>query len=451
MPSKNKILEKAAHSPLGASNCERWWNCPGSVALIEKCKVKDVPSKYAAEGTVAHSVAADLILKLLGRENVAVKQGAVRTADGFEFMITEEMLSAVNVYVEHVTDLLYVHDLGAEYADVEQKIRIPHPDPDVSDLFGTTDLRLRVPYSRLIVEDYKHGAGQPVEAQNNKQLLYYAYGSYLSLPEDDRDNYPVIEMVIIQPRTPGDAIDSWEVATDEVIDFGAELLVRASATNDPDAPLNAGTWCKYCPAKVSCPALRETIQREAGLDFVNLPATISPYNLPTVDDYSPEQIANILAHKSMIEDFLDALHKHAFSMAERGIEIPGYHLVEKWGHRKWNESAFLAVYSSQLGDSEMFDMKLKSPAQMEKVFKQAKLDPKVINDYTTKESLGKALAPVTDKRKPAAPKAIDDFKDVEILDMKDVKIDELQRKLDRKADAEPRWESGSVPDFTDWS
>jgi hypothetical protein len=375
-----------------------------------------------------------------------------RVADGFEFTVTEEMLDAVSVYIDYLDKLIADYSLNPETILVEQKLRIPYSD---SDLFGTADLVVRVPFTRLVVVDYKHGAGTPVEAKDNKQLLYYALGALLSLPEEDQENYPIIEMVIVQPRTPGDAIDSWEIPLNDIWVFHAELLAAADRTNAPDAKLNAGPWCKWCEAKPSCPAIREKIQEEAGLDFVNLPAgtLLSPYDVPIIDDYTPEQISNILAHKSMIEDWLDALHKHAFSMAERGIEIPGFQLVEKWGHRKWeNETKAGMIFADLIGEIAWVAPKLLSPAQMEKALKSVKVDVKVDN-YTTKESLGKALAPLSDKRKPAAPKAIDDFKGfdpADVMDAKDLKIHELQRRLEKKAEAEPRWESGSVPDFTNW-
>lgn len=409
MPPKQ---ETKAHASLGASNCERWWNCPGSVNLIESLGLESRTSIYAAEGTVAHSVAADLLLKYLGRQKYAlncVPGVSKRKADGFEILVTEEMLDAVQIYVDYVGSLIELHDCRFDNALVEQRIHIPHKE---SDLFGTSDLLLRVPFKILIVVDYKHGAGQPVEPEGNKQLLYYALGALYSLPEDDRHNYPTIEMVIVQPRTPGDAIQKWEVPVETVWEFGEELAERATACSSPEADLSAGEWCKYCPAKSVCPAIRERIQSEAGLDFAQLPATIGAISLPKVENYSDEQLAQILDHKSLIEDLLDALHKEAYSRAERGHTIPGYHLVEKWGHRKWNPDQLQEAkedFEAWLGQ-EAYEKKLKSPAQMEKSLKAAGVK-KNVDFYTTKESLGKALAPISDKRKPAAPRAIDDFKD----------------------------------------
>ena len=48
------------HSLVGASSCERWWNCPGSNALIAKLPTPP-NTKYAAEGTVAHALCEDVL------------------------------------------------------------------------------------------------------------------------------------------------------------------------------------------------------------------------------------------------------------------------------------------------------------------------------------------------------------------------------------------------------
>ena len=43
-----------AHSPLGASSCSRWWNCPGSVQLSKGFHGRS--SVFAREGTAAHEL-----------------------------------------------------------------------------------------------------------------------------------------------------------------------------------------------------------------------------------------------------------------------------------------------------------------------------------------------------------------------------------------------------------
>ena len=51
----NTKTKEAAHAVLSPSSAERWFNCPGSVALIDTLPPEAFrTSKFAAEGTVAH-------------------------------------------------------------------------------------------------------------------------------------------------------------------------------------------------------------------------------------------------------------------------------------------------------------------------------------------------------------------------------------------------------------
>ncbi|MRT52349.1 DUF2800 domain-containing protein, partial [Xylella fastidiosa subsp. multiplex] len=47
------------HAMLSPSSAHRWLHCPASVPLTRTCK--DESSPFADEGTVAHTVAADVL------------------------------------------------------------------------------------------------------------------------------------------------------------------------------------------------------------------------------------------------------------------------------------------------------------------------------------------------------------------------------------------------------
>lgn len=119
----------------------RWSECPGSIRLTRG--IENVSSSYAAEGTVAHDIAA----KVLNGAHLPGYLGQTMTADGHSFVVDEEMLEAVEVYVNHVTRTNSIRDV---------------------DTFHVIDL--------------KFGAGKPVEVIGNPQLRYYALGVLLSNP-----------------------------------------------------------------------------------------------------------------------------------------------------------------------------------------------------------------------------------------------------------------------------
>ena len=66
-----------AHSELGASSCERWWNCPGSVAASRGMPNRSSPA--AELGTAAHEVA-----ELCLRNGQDALEYVGRTVNGIE-------------------------------------------------------------------------------------------------------------------------------------------------------------------------------------------------------------------------------------------------------------------------------------------------------------------------------------------------------------------------------
>src|SRR5690348_5655069 len=96
----------------------RWAACPGSVRLC--AGLPNRSTSYAAQGTLAHELAANLIR--VGKLGAEI--GETRNVEGYEITVTEEMIEAVNEYlswgasvegpgsvslVEHRFDLSKVH------------------------------------------------------------------------------------------------------------------------------------------------------------------------------------------------------------------------------------------------------------------------------------------------------------------------------------------------------
>src|SRR5690242_1931335 len=85
------------HSSIGASSMYRWSVCPGSVNLSQGIHAPS--SRYAAEGTCAHSLA-DVCLSTTMDADVYL--GAKRTADGHDFVVDDEMVDGVQLYLDTV-------------------------------------------------------------------------------------------------------------------------------------------------------------------------------------------------------------------------------------------------------------------------------------------------------------------------------------------------------------
>jgi hypothetical protein len=107
------------HAELGASSSARWLHCPGSVPLARPY-LGGPASSYAAEGTVAHTIAQAALAK-----EPLPAIGATVTVDGHEILVTEEMLDAVNEYLDIVRPLL----AKAQDGGVEIRVHISSVPP----------------------------------------------------------------------------------------------------------------------------------------------------------------------------------------------------------------------------------------------------------------------------------------------------------------------------------
>lgn len=367
------------HSPLGASQYDRWGKslggCPGSVRLSEG--IEKHSSEYAERGTQAHSLG---YAKLMGQP--------------WALLGDEEEDAAVDKYVDYVNSCAAPNQPPpAAQRWLERRFDLTRYYPN---LYGTADAVIYWPATkRLKVIDYKHGAGIPVEVEDNAQLMYYGLGAMASLDAPVVD----IELVIVQPRCfhASGPIRSWKTTPGRLIEFVADLVDDAKATADPNAPLVPGDHCRWCPAKPTCPALHAKSKALATQTFSSLAA------------YDPEKLSETLLMLPVMETWIKGVREFAYREAEQGRPPPGFKLVDKRATRKWREDVNHDNLARNLGlkPPEIFETKLKSPAQIEKMCSKEAL--KVFSDFVTSESSGKTLAPMSDKRPEAKERAAAEF------------------------------------------
>ena len=380
-----------AHSPIGASSCERWWNCPGSIPLIDTVPPA-LESEYAAQGTAAHEVAEDALRK--GRVDQAWVGEEIEVGEHL-IKVDDEMVDSAQIYLDTVMAKMEQYNAHPTTLLTEVSFTLSEVDPEA---YGTCDSGFCAPYGPLVVIDFKYGKGVAVEVAGNKQLLYYALGFYLALSEEDRADVTGVEAVIIQPRAyhPDGIIRSTFYTVEDLMVFKAELKEAVGRVRVKDSTLSSGTHCKFCVAKPVCPEMRKTVQKQAQVDFANI---ADPKNLPAPASLTPEQLGSLLGHAQMIMDWTQSVIKMAHLVAETGKIIPGYKLVEKFGNRRWkNPDEIIKAYEIELGDElfEQAEPKLLSPAKLEK--KLGKKRAAEVAEFTEKPSTGKTLVPVADAR-----------------------------------------------------
>ena len=123
------------------------------------------------------------------------------------------------------------------------------------------------------------------------------------------------------------------------------------------------------------------VERALKVQLVNLPA---------------DQISQQLQQAAAIESYLSDLRELAFNMLENGQPVPGYKLVPKQARRQWVKEEAIEAWVDAKGIEDAYETKIKSPAQLEKVLKKAKLDFPA--DLVVAVSSGSTLAPESDPR-----------------------------------------------------
>jgi len=349
------------HSTIvGGSTAKRVMRCPGSVALVAKMPPKP-SSSYAEEGTLLH----DAIARYLG-EGVSLNDLGVS-----DDLLDRKLVPALHALEE-------IDPEGEMHIEVETRVSFGSQLPGV---FGSTDVLGRI-NTRAYVLDWKFGDGVPVDAEENEQLMFYGAAA-LRTPElswwwDGADD---VELIIVQPPH----VRRWVTTFKRLRSFNRELIAAVKVAKQPNAPLAAGDWCRWCAAKPTCPIMTGATDRALATQMDNLDAA---------------KIGEYLAKADMLEGWVKDLRALAHQMLEAGKPVPGYKLVPKRATRQWrlgfgevyDALAALGLTYEEIQEPEQ----LRSPAQIEKVLKKQKLA--LPTDMVISVSSGTTMASEDDPR-----------------------------------------------------
>ena len=354
-----------AHAKLSASGSAMWINCPGSIKANDG--LVDKGSIFAAEGTAAHELA-----EICLSNDTSAHDYVGDIISGFE--VTNDMADHVQSYVD------YVRNISGEH---HYEVRVDF-SKYVPGGFGTSDAVV-LDGDTIHCIDLKFGRGVPVYAEQNSQGLLYALGAY-EMFNVFGDDFKRVKIHIIQPRI-GNYSD-WELSIDELLKWGEFVSERAQlALSDNPERVAGEKQCKWCKAKATCKALSDYTNKIITAEFEDLTPTKDANQL---DD---DQVAEVLAHKSLITEWLNAVEQHAFDKLERGESVKGFKLVAGRSVRKWSDNAE-QVLAEQLGD-QAYDKKLIGIGAAEKIIGKKQLADL---DITVKPDGKPTIVPETDKR-----------------------------------------------------
>jgi hypothetical protein len=398
----------SGHSTLGPSSAERWLNCPGSVALCATQPAQKA-SVYAAEGSVAHALAEDLVTGKADVLTLAGRLGEIVKQEGHDIEVTDEMVDGAILY----------HDTIKVDLDAMRAVRKPAPVASLvekricassvdKELWGTLDHGAYRKGDVLHIHDYKYGKGKPVEVEDNWQLIIYA----IALMDSEASwAFDRVVLTIVQPRAPhaDGPVRSAEYTVAQLRAFREELIAGVAATKQKNAKVAAGTWCRWCAAKAVCPAMYAAAQKEASVDFDVVPAAGAVKGLPDVRMMPVVALGKALEWEDAINSWYEAVRLVVREKLEAGEEVPGWKLVDGRANRKWvDEAAVESVFGPVLGD-KLYETKLLSPAKLEKLVGKGKLVDGTGADLTFKPQAAKTIAPSGDARLEARTTASEDF------------------------------------------
>ncbi len=372
------ITEEKAHAKFSASGSERWLNCPGSIQLGMKAP-EPPSSKYAEEGTKAHTLLETLLVHFIHTKDKTFK----KIMPGVKKDYPKDMVDHVVAAAKRIISLVGPTDTLL----CETKVSLEFLEPDT---FGTVDAAIVDMFGTLTIIDFKYGAGHAVEVDDNTQLIYYALG----LAHFYDYAFTSVKLMVDQPRAEhaSGPLREYDMPIEAMYEWAKKFALGIGACKEENPELIAGAWCHYCRAKVICPEISKNALAKVAIEYDDLKGLGTmpePLSMPSV---SITTALNAIPH---LKVWIKAVEAHAIHMLAQGENVDGFKLVNKKGIRKWRGESALIKQALDLFGPESLDTSLKSPAQLEKLSKSAK-EFTALNAEAV--SSGVTMAPNTDKR-----------------------------------------------------
>jgi len=269
----------AYHSPLSASSLPRIALCPASYRMSIGIPNKSNPA--AERGTRIHEMA-----ELLGEGKEVI------TDD-------EEGLQWANAYLNYISDFV-----GGHYeleTNLTEALKIVHP------LLGGTADAIIVNDNELHIVDLKTGRG--VVKTNSIQLKTYALGAWILEGKPNVTIYCHIFQPHYAPQLPA------QYSYDDMVAFEIELKALAERAEDPfQDPTPGYEQCKYCPARITCPSIKDKALEVAK------------------EEFKPSEhladLPELLDTAEMLEGWIDAVREAAKDIMNTGGFVAGWSMAK---------------------------------------------------------------------------------------------------------------------------
>ncbi|MEH6358962.1 MAG: DUF2800 domain-containing protein [Pseudomonadales bacterium] len=349
-----------------SSASHRRLNCPASFNLEEAAP--DQPdSDEAKEGTAAHSMAE---MMLTDQVSDIVELIDRQAPNGVVYV--EEMVEPVMMYVGHIKDR------GVPF-HVEKEINFKNGNIHVT---GTADC---VAYDEqtatLYVDDFKYGH-RHVDQFENWQLLCYAFGMIEAM--ELQEKVKTIVMSIIQPRSyhPGGPIRSWTINITEMAHWHRKMWELGQRLLVAEPLAITGNQCHYCTAYGQCPAAQAS-----GMNAVDV--ALKGFTDELTNDALAMEMKSLDRAKNVLKNRVNAIEDLIKARLRLGRSVPGYGMVETFGHRQWVKTVDVTMLETIAGTC-LSEPKLITPAAAER----AGVSKVMVKSFTEKPSSGFKLTEV---------------------------------------------------------
>lgn len=328
--------------------------CPGSLIMQEK---HPMDSDAGKEGDAAHWIGAKIL-----KDHTDYKYYKTDPAGTF---ITDEMIRHAEFYANYVKSIAPVADIK-----VEETIKLEAIHP--TECGGTPDATYFNADSRVLhIPDFKYGFGI-VEAFENWQCMAYASG--IMGVAEHLNNQLEIYIHIIQPRAyhPSGPVRTWHLTLEQLKPYVAIMRHRSAIALSKTPNCTPGLCCKYCTARVVCPALLESVHT-----ILDLTKEATLLNL--TQEQKGNELLILKRAKLLLDARVTGLETEVEQELKRGKPYSLWALEPGRGGTAWTKPN-LEVFA--LGDLLGVDLRKEGKPITPNQAKDKGLNPDILKTYT---------------------------------------------------------------------
>lgn len=381
------------HALLSASSSHRWLHCPPSVKLAENFPGKT--SVYAEAGRVAHAIAElkarKYFVEPMSTRTYNAKLKKLQADEHYD----KGMEASTDTYLAFLQETAMTFK-QSPFVTLETRVDYSEYAPEG---FGTADC-IMIGEGRICIIDYKNGAGVPVEAENNSQMMLYGLGALKVYAPIYGDSIKSVLLAIVQPNAGG--VKTWETTVEYLQEWGREVVAPAAElAASGEGTFLAGDWCRFCPAKAQCSArAKQMLSLEPILGAKPLLAQTPEQQTGDAKKLLTDaEVGDVLMRGRELAAWVKDLEEYALSAALAGREITGFKAVEGRGTREWDDldTAFKTLQERGVAEALLYERKPASVAGLEKILGK-KVFAEAADGLVVKKPGKPTLVPSSDRR-----------------------------------------------------